>query len=94
MRRKIWGNGEFSRRAAEMVMLMLLVGERNFPDGWFGLWGFPLLGGETRIGERDGDSFAKTCFASSVGEWSAKTGNRGRFFVGLLGLLPTGFMYS
>ena len=81
---KNWGNGEFFGRATEMVMLMSLVGARSFPGGWFGLWGFPLPGGETGIGERNGDSFAKTCFESSVGEWSAKTGNRGWFLLDFL----------
>ena len=48
---------------------------RFFPKCFPRLMGFPREVGRSRSArERDGN-FAKTCFAVSVGKWSARTGN-------------------
>ena len=57
------------------VFLVLPVALQIFPQAFPWLTGFPReVGRRGSAGERDA-TFAKTCFETAVGEWSAKTGN-------------------
>ena len=53
----------------------LPVVAKIFPQVFPRLMGFPREVGRSGSAKERKDSFAKTCFDTSIGEWSAKTGN-------------------
>ena len=64
---------------------------RNFPNGDFCLREFPLEMGRKGSAEGSVGSFAKTCFETSVGVWSAQMGKSTWILIAFLGFFSTEF---
>ena len=58
-----------------VVFLGLPVAAKFFPQAFPRLMGFPREVGRSGSARGRDGSFAKICFETSVGEWSARTGN-------------------
>ena len=85
--RNFGGTGELLRIITASVILVSAVGRQRFPQWCFQLVGASPGSGEEGITKGRFASFAKTCFETAVGVWSAKTGEKTRFSLRLLGFL-------